>query len=76
MHKITGDIHTEPKLDNGRMQFFLRVDGGNEKWCVSAPGFQCLTLKKGKEYSLLGDHPRDLISDGDAAYFSFSEIEY
>lgn len=76
MNKITGIIHTEPKSDKGRTQFFLKDAGGNEKWCVSAPEFQCPTLNKNQKLTLLGDHPRDLISGGDAAYFSFSEIEY
>jgi len=75
MNKIIGIIHTEPKSDKGRIQFFLKDANGNEKWCVSAPGFQCPTLNKDQKLTLLGDHPRDLISSGNAAHFSFSEIK-
>jgi hypothetical protein len=75
MRKITGIIHSEPKFDKGRTQFSLIDAGGNEKWCVSAPGFQCPTLNKNQELTLLGNHPRDLILGGEVAHFSFSEIE-
>ena len=75
MRKITGIVHTEPKSDKGRAQFSLIDAGRNEIWCVSAPGFQYPSLDKDRKLTLLGEHPRDLISGGDAAYFSFSGIE-
>ena len=75
MKKIKGIICTEPKPEKGRTQFFLQDASGNEKWCVSEPGFKCPALKQGQTISLLGDHPRDLISGGNALHFSFSEIE-
>lgn len=75
MKRISGIICTEPKLENGRTQFFLKDASGNEKWCVSEPGFKCPTLNQHQKIILIGDHPRDLISGGDALHFSFSEIE-
>jgi hypothetical protein len=74
---MTGTIITEPKRDsrNGRVDFFLNDSGDSEIWCVSGPGFPCPDLGKNTKISLVGDRPRDLLSNGDSPYFSFSSVE-
>jgi hypothetical protein len=76
MNKMIGTIITEPKPDNGRVDFFMNDVNDKEMWCISGPGFQCPRLLKGMTVSLVGDRPRDLFSGGDSPYFSFYSVKF